>query len=113
MSALIAPEKFATANATAHVTDTDSNGEADRILILGGTSKQIALFSKSKFEFEKCDMQMEFGGRKLKIMTPTTITNTCTTCGQKFHQDCDILKQIENYICTKCKIRKKSRRGRM
>ena len=48
MSALIVPEEFATANAT--VTDTDSNGEADRKIILGGISKQIALFSKSKFE---------------------------------------------------------------
>ena len=45
LSALIAPLEFATANATAHVIETDSNGEADRILILGGTSKQIALFS--------------------------------------------------------------------
>ena len=41
LSARIAPEEFA----TAHVIETESNGEADRILILGGTSKQIALFS--------------------------------------------------------------------
>ena len=47
-----------------HITDRDINGKAERILILGGTSKQIVLYAKSKFEFDKCDMHGEFGGCK-------------------------------------------------
>ena len=33
-----APKEFGTTNATMHITDTDRNGKAERILILGGTS---------------------------------------------------------------------------
>ena len=91
-----------------HVTDTDDNGEAERILILGGTSHQIALFSKSKFEFEECDMQGEFGGCELKVMTPTIVTIICTACGKQIHEDCDMFKHKkhkmgEDYKCPKCK----------
>ena len=53
---LNAPKEFATANANLHVTDKDMVGKAERLLILGGTSKQIAIYSKSKFEFDKCDL---------------------------------------------------------
>ena len=104
--ALDAPKEFATANATMHVTDNDMDGKAERLLILGGTSKQIVLYSKSKFEFDKCDLQSEFGGCELNIMTPTTVTNTCTTCGKLIHEDCDMfkhMKQTANYKCPKCK----------
>ena len=41
---LDAPKEFATANATLHVTDNDMVGKAERRLILGGTSKQIAIY---------------------------------------------------------------------
>ena len=43
------------------------------------------------FEFDKCDMHGEFGGCKLQEMTPLTKTNTCTLCGKKIPEDCDIL----------------------
>ena len=89
-----------------HITDRDINGKAERILILGGTSKQIVLYAKSKFEFDKCDMHGEFGGCKLQEMTPLTKTNTCTLCGKKIHEDCDIFKHKKasgNYKCPVCK----------
>ena len=103
---LDAPKEFATANATLHVTDKDMVGKAERLLILGGTSKQIAIYSKSKFEFDKCDLQEEFGGCQLKLMTPTNVTQTCTIYGGEIHEDCDIfkhMKRIGNYKCPKCK----------
>ena len=108
LSAIAAPKEFSTANATIHVTDSDINGEADRILILGGTSQQIALFCKTKFEFEECHMQGEFGGCELREMTPTTVTNSCNTCGKRFHEDCDMFKHRktkkgDSYKCPKCK----------
>ena len=59
-------------------------GKAERFLLLGGTSKHIAIYSKFKFECDKCDLQEEFGGCKLKLMTPTTVTHICTVCGKKF-----------------------------
>ena len=101
-----APKEFGTTNATMHITDRDINGKAERILILGGTSKQIVLYAKSKFEFDKCDMHGEFGGCKLQEMTPLTKTNTCTLCGKKIHEDCDIFKHKKasgNYKCPNCK----------
>ena len=103
---LDAPKEFATANATLHVTDNDMVGKAERLLMLGGTSKQIAIYSKSKFEFEKCDLQEEFGGCQLNFMTPTTVTHTCTTCGKQIHEDCDMFKHMKRigiYKCPKCK----------
>ena len=101
-----APKEFGTTNATMHITDTDRNGNAERILILGGTSKQIVLYAKSKFEFDICDMHGEFGGCKLEEMTPLTKTNTCALCGKIIHEDCDIFKHNKatgNYKCPNCK----------
>ena len=91
---LDAPKEFATANETLHVTDNDMVGKAERRLILGGTSKQIAIHSKSKFQCEKYDMQEEFGGCQLNFMTPTIVTHTCTTCGKQIHEDCIMLKHM-------------------
>ena len=53
-------------------------------------------------------MQQEFGGCELKVMTPTTVTNTCTACGKQIHEDCDMFKHKnhkkgEYYKCPKCK----------
>ena len=63
-------------------------GKAERLLILGGTS----IYSKSKLKFEKCDLQEEIGGCQLNLMTPTTGTHTCTTCGKQIHEDCNMFK---------------------
>ena len=107
-----APKEFGTANATMHITDTDNNGKAERIVILGGKSKQIILYSNSEFDFEQCDLQGEFGGCKLEQMTPLTVTNNCATCGKNIHEYCDIFKLMSNqnpkttaagYNCPKCK----------
>ena len=67
-----APKEFGTTSATMQITDRDRNGKAERILILGGTSKHIVLYANLKFAFDKCDMHGEFGGCKLKEMTPLT-----------------------------------------
>ena len=94
------------ASATMHVTDNDMVGKAERLFILGGTSKQTAIYSKSKFEFDKCDLQGEFGGCEPKLMTPTTVITTCTTCGKEIHEDCDMfthMKRSGNYKYPKCK----------
>lgn len=110
--AIKAPKEFGTSNATMHVTDTDEKGKAERILVLGGKSKQIILYCKSEFEFDQCNLPGEFGGCTLEKMTPSTVTNTCTTCGKQIHEDCDMFKhkksKVQNassklYYCPKCK----------
>ena len=103
---LHAPKEFAIANATLHVTDNDMVDKAERLLILGGTSKQIAIYSKSMFEFEKYDRQEKFGGCQLNCMAPTTVTHACTNCGKQIHEDCDMFKHMKSigiYSCPKCK----------
>ena len=48
----------------------------------------------------------QIGGCELNIMTPTTVTNTCTTCGKLIHEDCDMFKHMKktaSYKCSKCK----------
>ena len=106
ISSLHAPSEYGTANATMHLTDTDIFGKVDRLLILGGTSKQIILYANSKFEIVKCELEEELGGCMLEEMTPTTVTNTCTKCGKKIHKECDRhinMKKGPNYRRPDCK----------
>ena len=105
---LHAPKELATAGPTIHITDIDSEGKAERIFIMGGTSKQNILYTKSEFELKKCEIPSEYGHCRLDRKTPTTVTNTCSVCHIKIHSDCDSYKHIHkkkfpNYACPKCK----------
>ena len=40
----------------------------------------------------------QIGGCELNIMTPTTVTNTCTTCGNLIHEDCDMFKHMKKLL---------------
>ena len=92
----MSPKEFSTAKATLHVTDKDMVGKAETLLMLGGTFKQIAIYSKSKFEFDKCYLHEGFGWCQLKLMAPTTVTHTCIICGGGgFHKDGDMFKQMK------------------
>ena len=53
IEALRAPQEYATAGPTIHITDIDSEGKSDRIFIMGGTTKQNFLYAKSEFELKR------------------------------------------------------------
>ncbi len=70
------------------------------------TSRQLVLYSKSDFILRKCDLHESYGGCRLMLMTPTTITEICDQCGKAVHLDCDMYKHIrknEHYLCPSCK----------
>lgn len=71
-SVKVSPD-YKTANGTMQIISKTEKGEADKIVILGGYNRQILLYSKSEFILHKCDIDEEYGGCRLKFMTPTTI----------------------------------------
>ena len=69
-----APQEFNTANGSMHVLSKQEDNSADKIALLGGYSRKLVLYSKSDFTLTKCDLHENYGGCRLMMMTPTTIT---------------------------------------
>jgi hypothetical protein len=106
VSQVEAPTEFKTAKGSLHILSKTDTGEAEKMIILGGTNRQMVLYSRTEFPVKKCDLQQEYGGCKLVRMTPLTISGKCVTCGETIHMDCDMFKHIlkkDTYKCPSCK----------
>ena len=100
-----APE-YRNENTTIHIISKDVDGSANKIIVSGGYNRQLVLYSKHEFILTKCDLKPEYGGCRLKQMTPTTITESGKQCEKKFHLECDMLKHVRKehqYRCPNCK----------
>ena len=76
------------------------------MVILGGYNRQLLLFSKHELVLNECELGEEYGGCRLKVMTPTTCSETWGGCGKIIHAECDMLKDIykgQVYKCPSCK----------
>ena len=103
---IYAHQEYASACPTMHITDFDQDGKAERIFIIGETTKQNIIYSKNDFELKQCEIPHEYGCCRLEKMTPNTVTNTCSMCHKKIHSDCDSYKHMKkkpSYTCPKCK----------
>ena len=93
-SSVNAPQDFKTTNGSIHVLSKQEDNSADKIALLGGYSRKLVLYSKSDFALTKCDLHENYGGCRLMMMTPATITETWDQCGKAAHLDCDMYKNI-------------------
>ena len=78
-----APE-YRNANGTMHIISKDGDGSANKIILLGGYNRQLVLYSKHEFIFTKCDLEPEYGGCRLKHMTPKLSHNLAFNVKRKF-----------------------------
>ena len=86
--------EYKTANGMMHILSKTENGEAEKMVILGGYNRHLLLFSKHELVLNECELGEEYGGCRLKVMTPTTCSETCEGCGKTIHSECDMLKDI-------------------
>ena len=91
-----------------HIISQSEHGEADKMVIFGGYNRQILLYFKNEFSVTECELEEEYGGCRLQLMTPTTAFGKCEGCGKTIHLDCDRLKNVSKeqnciYKCPACK----------
>ena len=106
LKAMKAPSEYKTANGTMHIISKSENGEAEKMVIFGGYNRQILLYSKHELILQKCNLDVEYGGCRLLVMTPTTCSENCENCGKTVHLECDMFKDIKKdhtYKCPGCK----------
>ena len=78
----------------------DSGGRPQKLLINGGTSNKIILFSSVKFILNRCSLPVQLGGCRLKKPLPSTILLTCLVCKLVVHKFCDqLVNNIKEYKC--------------
>ena len=102
IKSLKAPTDYKTANGTMQIISKTENGEALKMVIFGGYNRQILLYSKHEFVFRECELEEEYGDCRLKVMTPTTCSERCESCGKIVHLDCDMFKEIQKEHICKC-----------
>ena len=88
------------------IISKSENCEAKKMVIFGGYNRQILLYSKHELILQKCNLDVEYGGCRLLVMTPTTCSENCENCGKTVHLECDMFKDIKKdhtYKCPGCK----------
>ena len=64
-----ADQKFATADGTLQVLSKKEDNSVENLLIVGGTSGRIDLYTTFNFDIEKCDLLLQCGGCKVDLTT--------------------------------------------
>ena len=52
------------------------------MVILDGYNRQILLLSQYELVLNECDLGEEYGGCRIKVMTPTTCSKICEGFGK-------------------------------
>ena len=104
-----APE-FATADGSLQVMSINKAGKIENLLIVGGTSQKLDLYSTFNFDLKQCDMDTEYGGCVVTLSTREKDTLACSAsvCKKVVHILCDkYTRGLANmtsakYNCPKC-----------
>ena len=110
LSFVSADSEYATADGSLHILTTDVQGYPDNILIIGGISGRVDLFSSRDFEEERCNLEPDYGGCVIDITTRDKEILLCLVpkCQKPVHRSCDTytrgIAKIANdkYFCPDC-----------
>ena len=62
-----APHEFKTGNGSMHVLYTRGDASAEKIVLLGGYSRKLVLYSNSDYTLTKCDLHKDYSGCRLMM----------------------------------------------
>ena len=102
--------EFATADGSLQILSKDDNGQIENLLIVGGTSERLDLYSTFDFSLTECNITPEYGGCVVTLGTRNKDTLSCSTpdCDNVVHIICDkytrgLAKMTSNrYLCPMC-----------
>ena len=105
-----ADPEYATADGSLQVMSTNEAGEIENLLIVGGSSQRLDLYSTFNFDMQQCSLNSEYGGCVVTLSTREKDTLTCSTseCKKIVHIHCDkytrgLAKMTSaKYKCPKC-----------
>ena len=105
-----APPEFATASGSLQILSKNEENQLENLLIVGGTSERLDLFSTFDLSLQSCDLSPEYGGCIVSLGTRNKDTLECSArdCGRTVHLVCDkftrgISKMTsERYKCPLC-----------
>ena len=104
------PESYKTADGTLQILGKDVQNNPSEILIVGGISGRVDLYSTTSFDLDKCSLDDEFGGCNLEMTTRNRDSLTCIVpkCEKIVHRLCDkytrgiTTMDADKYFCPQC-----------
>ena len=103
-------EEFATADGTLHILSRGEDGAPNNIIIVGGISGRVDLYSTFEFDLNRCSLDLEYGGCKVDITSKNRDIVMCIVpkCQIHVHRSCDTFTRgiakiaDDRYFCPTC-----------
>ena len=124
LSYVTSQDGYETADGTLQILSKDEQDAPNNILIVGGISGRVDLYSTYEFELDHCCLDQEYGGCSVEISTKNKELLTCIVpkCRKQVHRHCDTFTRgigkvsLERYFCPTCanidpKTRKKRQKA--
>ena len=110
MEHVAADEKFATADGTIQIMTKNDQNKLESLLIVGGASGRLDMYSEVEFDLEKCGLDVEYGGCSMSLSVKNKDKLNCIEqrCLKIVHVACDVFTRgilkvkPEKYKCPAC-----------
>ena len=110
LSHITGQDEFATADGTLHVLSRGTDDAPNNLVIVGGISGRVDLYSTFEFVLDKCCLDVDYGGCNVDITSKSRDIVSCIVpkCQKPVHRLCDTFTKgiakltADKYLCPSC-----------